>query len=98
VSTRILFPLRLDELEAVLTEAQDTLEGLEVVFEERDFGDDDVYDPDELDEREAGLCEDSAKLLAKLVHLLTSEDLATRTTASAVAHFSETGNFIPREV
>jgi hypothetical protein len=93
----VLFPLRLTEVDEVLTEANDTLSELETVFEHRDFGDDNVYDPDELDETERELCEISARLLAKLVHLLTSEDLSTRTAASVVAHFSETGNFIPRE-
>lgn len=93
----VIFPLRLAEVDEILTEAQETLSELDTVFEHRDFGDDDVYDPDELDEDEAVLCETSARLLAKLVHLLTSEDLSTRTAASAVAHFSETGNFIPRE-
>lgn len=80
----------------LLSEAHETLAGLYGVFEERNVGDDDLHDPDELDECEAGLCETSAKLLAKIVHLL-SEDPTHRTTASTVAHFAETGEFIPRE-
>lgn len=89
---------RLPELGAILRDAHGTLSGLEDVFEKRDEGDDDLYDPDELDEREEGLSEDAAKILAALVHLLTAEDLSVRTTASAVAYYCQTGKFLAKEV
>lgn len=85
------------QLLEVLGEADETLTDLYTVFEARDVGDDDLHDPDELDETETELCESSSKLLAKLVQLLTAENLTDQTTAQTVAHFAETGEFIPRE-
>lgn len=90
-------PHRRARLLEVLGEADTTLSGLYDVFEDRDFGDDDVHDPDELDGREDELNQEAAKLLAKLVHLLTAGNLSDQTTAQTVADFAETGEFIPKE-
>lgn len=85
------------QLLEVLGEADGTLTDLYAVFEARDVGDDDEHDPDDLDEDEATASETAGKLLAKLVQLLTAENLTDQTTAQTVAHFAETGEFIPRE-
>jgi hypothetical protein len=85
------------QLRDVLTEAEATLTDLYEIFEARDFGDDEVHDPNELDERETTASETSAKLLARLIHLLTADNLSDQTTALSVAQFAETGTFTPKE-
>lgn len=88
---------RRKQLREVLAEAETTLTDLYEVFEARDFGDDDVHDPDDLDEEEDRASQIAAKLLAKLVHLLTADNLTDQTTALTVAQYAETGTFTPRE-
>src|SRR4051812_31994958 len=75
---------RRQQIDEVVAEAHDTLTDLYKVFEARDFGDDEVHDPDDLDEEEDRASQIASKLLAKLVHLLTADNLTDQTTALSV--------------
>jgi hypothetical protein len=88
---------RAPALQAVISEARGVLANLEDTFERRDVGDDNLHDPDDLDEWEEEESADAVRLLAKLIHLLTATDLSARTTAAVVAHWNETGTILPKE-
>lgn len=84
---------RAPALSRVLADAAIILRDLQVVYEKRDVGDDNVYDPDDLDEREESLNEDAAKVLSTLSQLLTVPDLDLTSSASR-QHYVDTARFL----